>query len=105
MPSSGGAEALVDGLAALRFVAHGLVRPECVLASAADDVYCADWRGGVAHIRPDGSQLLYAGPGPDGLRLQPNGVALPRDGSCLVAHLGAEEGAVFRLQRGGRVEP
>jgi sugar lactone lactonase YvrE len=94
-----------DPLAALRFVGSGLVRPECVLATAAGDLYCADWRGGVAHIRPDGSQTLYAGPGPDGLALQPNGVALLRDGSFLVTHLGAEQGGVFRLQRDGRVEP
>jgi len=92
-------------LDALRFVGSGLVRPECVLANATGDLYSADWRGGVAHIRPDGSQALYAGPGPDGLALKPNGVALLRDGSFLVTHLGADDGGVFRVQRDGRVEP
>jgi sugar lactone lactonase YvrE len=96
---------LPQRLGALRFVGHGLVRPECVLANAAGDLYTADWRGGVAHIRPDGSQTLYAGPGPDGLELKPNGVALLRDGSFLVTHLGTEHGGVFRVQRDGRVEP
>jgi len=101
----GGDGDLPQRLEALRFVGHGLMRPECVLANAAGDLYTADWRGGVAHIRPDGSQTLYAGPGPDGLALKPNGVALLRDGSFLVTHLGAEDGGVFRVQRDGRVEP
>jgi sugar lactone lactonase YvrE len=97
--------ALARRLDALRFVGSGLVRPECVLATASGDLYTADWRGGVAHIRPDGSQALYAGPGPDGLALKPNGVALLRDGSFLVTHLGADDGGVFRVQRNGQVEP
>jgi sugar lactone lactonase YvrE len=97
--------AMVARLDALRFVGSGLVRPECVLANAAGDLYTADWRGGVAHIRPNGSQALYAGPGPDGLALKPNGVALLRDGSFLITHLGAEDGGVFRVQRSGQVEP
>ncbi|MBL8350695.1 MAG: SMP-30/gluconolactonase/LRE family protein [Burkholderiaceae bacterium] len=91
--------------AALGFVGHGLVRPECVLASAAGDLFTADWRGGVAHLRPDGHQALYAGPGPDGLALKPNGIALLRDGSFLLAHLGDDAGGVFRLQRDGQVAP
>jgi sugar lactone lactonase YvrE len=93
------------GLGAIGFIGSGLVRPECVLATSRGDLYSADWRGGVALIRPDGSQVLYAGPGPDGLTLQPNGIALLRDGSFLLAHLGAEQGGVFRLQRDGQVEP
>ena len=92
-------------LGTLAFIGTGLVRPECVLATAAGDVYTADWRGGVAHLHPDGRQTLYAGPGPDGMALKPNGIALLRDGSFLVTHLGADDGGVFRLQRDGRVEP
>jgi sugar lactone lactonase YvrE len=89
----------------LRFVGAGLVRPECVLANAAGDLFTADWRGGVAHLRRDGSQALYVGAGPAGLALKPNGIALLRDGSFLLAHLGDDEGGVFRLQRDGRVAP
>ena len=89
----------------LRFVGGGLVRPECVLANATGDLYTTDWRGGVAHIRPDGRQALYAGPGPDGMALRPNGVALLRDGSFLITYLGDEVGGVFRVQRDGQVEP
>jgi sugar lactone lactonase YvrE len=104
-PASSGTAALPGSLASVRFVGSGLVRPECVLANAAGDLFSADWRGGVAHIRRDGSQALYAGPGPDGLQLKPNGVALLRDGSFLITHLGADDGGVFRIQRNGQVEP
>jgi sugar lactone lactonase YvrE len=89
----------------LRFVGSGLVRPECVLANAAGDLFTADWRGGVAHLRPDGSVTLYVGRGPAGLALRPNGIALLRDGSFLLAHLGDDEGGVYRLQRDGEVFP
>jgi sugar lactone lactonase YvrE len=89
----------------LRFVGAGLVRPECVLANAAGDLFTADWRGGVAHLLANGSQRLYVGPGPAGLALKPNGIALLRDGSFLLAHLGNDEGGVFHLRRDGRVTP
>jgi hypothetical protein len=92
-------------LASLDFVGQGLVRPECVLANAAGDLFTADWRGGVAHLRADGGQVLYAGPGPDGLALKPNGIALLRDGSFLLTHLGNDDGGVFHLQRSGQVAP
>lgn len=84
----------------------GLVRPECVLATKAGDLYTADWRGGVAHLKPDGTQALYAGATadlPEGLR--PNGIALERDGSFLIANLGSEAGGVWRLTRDGQVSP
>ena len=42
---------------AVRWVGTGLVRPECVLATASGDIYTADWRGGVAHLRPDGGYI------------------------------------------------
>ena len=44
--------------AVLGTIGNGLVRPECVLATRGGDIYCADWRGGVAHVRPDGTQAL-----------------------------------------------
>lgn len=85
----------------LSFTGSGLNRPECVLCTARGDIYSADWRGGVAHILPDGSQRLYTGRAPDGRELKPNGVALLADGSFLLADLGAELGGVFRLTRDG----
>lgn len=89
----------------LRFVGEGLSRPECVLATSAGDLFTADWRGGVAHLRADGSQALYGGPGPAGLLIKPNGIALLRDGSFLLTHLGDDAGGVFRLQRDGQITP
>lgn len=90
----------------IRFLGTGLVRPECVLATAAGDLYAADWRGGVAHLRPDGTQTLYAGATadlPEGAR--PNGIALERDGSFLFANLGSEIGGVWRIDRRSQISP
>ncbi len=89
----------------VQWTGSGLVRPECVLATAAGDLFSADWRGGVAHIKSDGSQHLYVGQPVDGEALKPNGIALMSDGSFLLAHLGAEQGGVFRLQRDGQTSP
>ncbi len=95
----------MERLATLAWVGQGLNRPECVLANAAGDLYTADWRGGVAHRRTDGSQTLYAGRLPDGGELRPNGIALLADGSFLLAQLGAQAGGVYHLRRDGSVAP
>jgi sugar lactone lactonase YvrE len=81
-----------------------LERPECVLATRSGHLYAADFRGGVAHVRPDGITTLYAGSKPDGSALKPNGIALRRDGSFLIADLGTDTGGVFSLNRDGRVD-
>ncbi len=91
-------------LADVSLLGSGLSRPECVLATAKGDLYTADWRGGVAHLKPDGSQTLYTGTTadlPEGLR--PNGIALEPDGSFLLANLGSETGGIWRLTRDGQV--
>ena len=85
------------------FVGGGLVRPECVLATRAGDLYSADWRGGVAHRRADGSQALYSGALPDGRPARPNGIALRANGNFLCADLGESAGGVFELGRDGSV--
>lgn len=90
-------------LEAIEFVGAGLVRPECVLATARGDLFTADWRGGVAHVHPDGSQSLYTGTLPDGRKPRPNGIALRRNGNFLLADLGEEQGGVFELVRDGSV--
>ncbi len=90
-------------LNAISFVGCGLSRPECVLSTARGDLYTADWRGGVAHILPNGEQRLYKGTAPDGRELRPNGISLNADGSFLIADLGTELGGVFRLTRDGKV--
>lgn len=104
LSKSPGSEATQEA-ADLRHLGAGLVRPECVLATARGDLYCADWRGGVAHLAPDGSQRLYAGTLPDGSAPRPNGIALLADGSFLLAQLGADGGGVYRLARDGGVLP
>jgi sugar lactone lactonase YvrE len=93
-------------LSAVSFTGSNLARPECVLATRAGDLYASDRRGGVSHIAPDGMHRLYAG-GTLDLKepLLPNGIALDRDGSFLIAHLSDSEGGVFRLQRDGQVSP
>jgi len=92
-------------LASIHWVGKELHRPECVLATAAGHLFTADWRGGVAHVFPDGSQNLYLAQPVDGESLKPNGIALLSDGSFLLAHLGAERGGIFRLQRDGTTRP
>jgi sugar lactone lactonase YvrE len=102
--SAGPDNALIP-LDSLRWKGHGLVRPECVLATRSGDLFSADWRGGVAQIRPDGSQTLYQGTLPGGRPLRPNGIALRRNGNFLLADLGEELGGVFELSRDGRIWP
>ncbi len=92
-------------LDSLRFLGRGLHRPECVLATARGDLYTADWRGGVARVAPDGSHTLYAGALPGGTPLRPNGIALRRSGSFLLAQLGDTHGGVVELFRDGRAQP
>lgn len=89
----------------LAFVGSGLVRPECVLATADGCLYTADWRGGVACVHANGTQSLYLGKLPGGRPLRPNGIAVLRDGSFLLADLGETQGGVFALSRDGEVRP
>lgn len=44
--------------AAITYVGAGLQRPECILAERDGSLWSADARGGVVHIRPDGTQQL-----------------------------------------------
>ncbi len=75
------------------------------MATAGGDLYTADWRGGVAHIQPDGTQALYLAQALDGEVIKPNGIALQADGSFLITHLGSEKGGVYELQRDGTTRP
>ncbi|SDI44120.1 SMP-30/gluconolactonase/LRE family protein [Propionivibrio dicarboxylicus] len=104
-PASPNSSSLVPAIngAAFDFVGRGLHRPECVLCTARGDVFASDWRGGVSHLLPDGSQGAYLGRLPDGGALRPNGISLEEDGSFLIAHLGDTTGGVYRLTRGGGV--
>jgi sugar lactone lactonase YvrE len=103
MPVSAGPDAI--DLASIERIGVSLHRPECVLATARGDLYTADWRGGIAHIRPDGTQALYRCALAGGRPARPNGIALRPDGSFLFADLGADLGGVFALSREGAVRP
>src|SRR5262245_24014325 len=83
-------------------VGHQLHRPECVVATATD-LFVPDWRGGVTRIRPDGSSSSVLARDP-GIELRPNGIALTRERTFLLANLGAD-GGVWQLNRSGTLEP
>lgn len=87
----------------LKPVGADLHRPECVVTAPSGDVFVPDWRGGVTRIALDGSQETWLANAP-GIDLRPNGIALARDGSFLLANL-ADAGGVWRLRRNGSVEP
>lgn len=95
------AEQRVD---AVQFIGHPVNRPECVLVTRAGHCYSSDWRGGVAHHLPDGSQRLYSasfGERP----MRPNGFAMLSNGNFLLADLGESAGGVFELTRDNQVRP
>lgn len=82
---------------------QGLTRPECVLCTGAGDVVVSNWKGGVTHVRPDGSQrdILSQGPTPIGT----NGFAVLANGDFLLANLHNDGGGVWRLHPDGAAEP
>jgi sugar lactone lactonase YvrE len=82
----------------IMYVGKNLHRPECVLTCASGRLYMSDARGGVTTIAPDGTQRLIGGSD-----LTPNGIALCRDGSFLIANLG--QGGVWRIDAQGEARP
>ncbi len=91
-------------LQSLKPIGEKLNRPECVLANASGKICTSDWRGGVCILSRDGSQQLIVASDP-GLMLRPNGIALMKDGSFLIAHLGEDDGGLYQLQRDGQCVP
>jgi sugar lactone lactonase YvrE len=89
--------------AAIRTIGHDLSRPECILAERDGSLWAADSRGGVVHIKPDGSQRLIAPPGAGTSDLfqgtLPNGLAFARNGDILIANFGTD--ALEVMTRGG----
>jgi sugar lactone lactonase YvrE len=86
---------------ALTFIGSGLRRPECILTTAKGNIYTSDWRGGVSCIRPDGSiDTILADHST--IDLKPNGIALCRDGSFLIANIG-DTGGLYRLEKNGEL--
>lgn len=91
----------IDGFevdpAAIAYVGEGLQRPECILAERDGSLWSADARGGVVHIRPDGTQQLiaqseathFASATDEETRFVagtlPNGLAFARNGDILIS--------------------
>lgn len=84
-------------LSGLRHVGHDLSRPECILAQENGVLWISDDRSGVVKLSPDGSQERIGRLGG-----APNGIAMDRDGSFVVANI--ETGALQRLTRKGASE-
>ena len=86
-------------------IGQNLNRPECVLSHQSGLLFCSDWteNGGVSvtstsgevqHILSNESEFI----------IRPNGIAVEQSGSFLMAHLGSEEGGIFRLHPNGSLE-
>ena len=96
----------IDGFtidrSAITYLGHDLQRPECVLAERDGSLWSADARGGVMHIRPDGSQSLitqsvtggFASASSDEERFTtgtlPNGLAFAPNGDIVVSNFGTD---------------
>jgi hypothetical protein len=83
-------------------IGSGLQRPECILAERDGSLWAADARGGVVHIRPDGSQQLvtqqavadFSSAASDVERFTkgtlPNGLAFARNGDIVISNFGTD---------------
>jgi len=86
----------------LQTIGHELQRPECILAERDGSLWSADARGGVVHIKPDGSQSLitqnihsnFADAPDEAARFTqgtlPNGLAFARNGDILISNFGTD---------------
>ena len=98
----------------ITYVGEGLQRPECILAEPDGSLWVADARGGVVHIRSDGSQHLiaqtldtrFSATADEAERFTsgtlPNGLAFDADGSLLISNFGTDR--LERMTRDGRTE-
>jgi sugar lactone lactonase YvrE len=68
-------------------------------------LFCSDWSeaGGVSIVSPEG-QVNRILSNESEFIVRPNGIAVESNGSFLLAHLGAEEGGIFRLHPDGELE-
>jgi len=100
--------------AALSYAGSGLQRPECILAEPDGSLWVADARGGVAHIRPDGSQSIITQKRTSGIDVTssdvtrffegtlPNGLAFAENGDILISNFGTD--CLERMKRTGETE-
>jgi len=99
---------------ALSYAGAGLQRPECILAEPDGSLWVADARGGVAHIKPDGSQQIITQKHVSGIDVTssdvsrffegtlPNGLAFARNGDILISNFGTD--CLERMKRTGETE-
>ncbi len=108
----------IDGFqvdpAQIRTIGHDLQRPECILAEPDGSLWSADARGGVMHIRSDGSQQLiaqaertdFAEASDAAARFTegtlPNGLAFARNGDILISNFGTDRLEI--MKRTGETE-
>jgi gluconolactonase len=109
----------IDGFtvdpAAIAYVGEGLQRPECILAERDGSLWSADARGGMVHIRPDGTQQLiaqaeathFASATDEETRFVsgtlPNGLAFARNGDILISNFGTDRLEVMTRDGQSRV--
>jgi len=101
-------------LSKIQHIGHDLQRPECILAEPDGGLWAADARGGVCHIRPDGSQQIitqkYASEIKQNLSNKerffngtlPNGLAFAANGDILISNFGTD--CLERMKRTGETE-
>lgn len=98
--------------ASIRRAGHDLQRPECILAEPDGSLWAADARGGVMHIRPDGTQELivqnarsdFASATDEASRFTagtlPNGLAFARNGDILISNFGTDRLEIMKRETG-----
>lgn len=86
----------------IQFIGKDLQRPECILAEPDGSLWAADARGGVVHLRPDGSQSIITQKHTSGIDIHssdvsrffegtlPNGLAFARNGDILISNFGTD---------------
>jgi gluconolactonase len=96
----------IDGFsvdrASISYIGESLQRPECILAERDGSLWIADARGGVVHLKPDGSQELVTQSAQQSFATAqdeaskfttgtlPNGLAFARSGDILIANFGTD---------------
>jgi sugar lactone lactonase YvrE len=97
-----------------KFTGTDLQRPECILAEPNGDLWAADARGGVCHIRPDGRQEIITQKYAEKIDLGssdvnrffqgtlPNGLAFADNGDILISNFGTD--CLERMKRTGETE-
>lgn len=100
-------------ISTIRTIGKDLQRPECILAEPDGSLWAADARGGVVHIKPDGSQEVITQKHTSGINAAedvdrffhgtlPNGLAFAENGDILISNFGTD--CLERMKRTGETE-